>query len=333
MAAALYSFFVLPFSLCAQSLPVFRTDTDVVVVPVTVTDRSGRFVPGLTAADFEISDDGDRRAVAQFSTERVPVSLGILLDISGSMATDPKARAAGRCAVGRYASRARAARPAPQSARRGLLRRVRRQGGAGGSVDARSPAGAARVRCASPRRLHGDVRRGEVDCAGIPARANTRARCCSSSPMAATAWCRASAALRLPCRVHNAGGAGAGGDLQRQQALRDAAVGAAQRAVKTIGRGAVCHRDGDGERARTSIWRTCETLTADSGGYVEAINDPSEITAAVARIFDELQSQYMLAFEPAHADGKHHDISVTTKNRDLRVRARAGYTAAESKKK
>ncbi len=36
----------------------------------------------------------------------------------------------------------------------------------------------------------------------------------------------------------------------------------------------------------------------------EAINDPSEITAAVARIFDELQSQYMLAFEPAHADGK-----------------------------
>ena len=74
-----------------------------------------------------------------------------------------------------------------------------------------------------------------------------------------------------------------------------------------------------------------ETLTANSGGYVEAINEPSEITAAVARIFDELQSQYMLAFEPAHADGKHHDISVTTKNRDLRVRARAGYTAAERK--
>ena len=46
-------------------------------------------------------------------------------------------------------------------------------------------------------------------------------------------------------------------------------------------------------------------------------------TAAVARVFDELQSQYTLAFEPAHADGKSHEISVTTKNRDLRVRARA----------
>ena len=54
-----------------------------------------------------------------------------------------------------------------------------------------------------------------------------------------------------------------------------------------------------------------EALTADSGGYVEDINDPAEISAAVARIFDELQSQYMLAFEPAHADGKYHEISVT----------------------
>ena len=49
-------------------------------------------------------------------------------------------------------------------------------------------------------------------------------------------------------------------------------------------------------------------------------------------MFDELQSQYMLAFEPAHADGKYHEIQVTTKNRDLRVRARAGYVAAESRK-
>ena len=49
----------------------------------------------------------------------------------------------------------------------------------------------------------------------------------------------------------------------------------------------------------------------------------------MARVFDELQSQYMLAFEPAHADGKSHEIFVTTKNSDLNVRARAGYTAAE----
>ena len=49
---------------------------------------------GLTADQFELTDGGERRAITQFSTERVPVSLGILLDISGSMATDAKARAA-----------------------------------------------------------------------------------------------------------------------------------------------------------------------------------------------------------------------------------------------
>jgi hypothetical protein len=70
-----------------------------------------------------------------------------------------------------------------------------------------------------------------------------------------------------------------------------------------------------------------ELLTANSGGYVEDITDPAEITAAVARVFDELQSQYLLAFEPAHADGKYHDIVVTTKNKDQRVRARSGYVA------
>ena len=89
----LYSLFVLPFSLHAQDTPVFRTATDVVVVPVTVTDRSGRIVTGLTADQFEISDAGARRPITQFSVERVPISLGILLDFSGSMARDPQARA------------------------------------------------------------------------------------------------------------------------------------------------------------------------------------------------------------------------------------------------
>ena len=117
----------------------------------------------------------------------------------------------------------------------------------------------------------------------------------------------------------------------RQKALRDAAVGAAQRVVKNSGAALYAIGMGTGKGAYVDL-KNLESLTGDSGGYVEAINDPAEITAAVARVFDELQSQYMLAFEPAHADGKSHEILVTTKNRDLRVRARAGYTAAESKK-
>jgi hypothetical protein len=57
-----------------------------------------------------------------------------------------------------------------------------------------------------------------------------------------------------------------------------------------------------------------ENTARDTGGYVEPLRDPSHISAAVARICDELQSQYLLGFEPAHADGKVHPIAVTVKN-------------------
>ena len=40
----------------AQEPAVFRTSTDVVLVPVSVTDQNGRFVRGLTSGDFEISE-------------------------------------------------------------------------------------------------------------------------------------------------------------------------------------------------------------------------------------------------------------------------------------
>ena len=54
-----------------------------------------------------------------------------------------------------------------------------------------------------------------------------------------------------------------------------------------------CTRSGwEPARVRTVDLENLETLTVNSGGYVEDITDPSEITAAVARIFDELQSQY-----------------------------------------
>ena len=116
--------------------------------------------------------------------------------------------------------------------------------------------------------------------------------------------------------------------------MRDLAIGAAQRAVTNSGAAVYAIGMGTGKGAYVDL-ENLELLTANSGGYVEDINDPAEISAAVARVFDELQSQYVLAFEPAHADGKYHEISVTHKNRDLHVRARAGYTAAgrvESKK-
>ena len=68
-------------------------------------------------------------------------------------------------------------------------------------------------------------------------------------------------------------------------------------------------------------------LTKEAGGYVEPLRRPSEILAAIVRICDDLQSQYMLAFEPTHVDGQYHPIRVRATDARLKVRARAGYVA------
>jgi VWFA-related protein len=66
----------------------FRSGVDVVNVTATVTDRDGRFVPSLSVDDFRVYEDGELQEISYFSSERVPVSLGVALDTSGSMAGD-----------------------------------------------------------------------------------------------------------------------------------------------------------------------------------------------------------------------------------------------------
>jgi VWFA-related protein len=66
--------------------PRFRSDVEVVNVTVTVTDSQGRFVPNLRQEDFIVYEDGKVQPVTYFASERVPVSLGIAIDTSGSMA-------------------------------------------------------------------------------------------------------------------------------------------------------------------------------------------------------------------------------------------------------
>lgn len=63
----------------------FRSGVSLINVTATVTDASGHFVGGLTQDDFEIYEDGVRQPTSHFDAERVPVSLGIAVDTSGSM--------------------------------------------------------------------------------------------------------------------------------------------------------------------------------------------------------------------------------------------------------
>jgi VWFA-related protein len=63
----------------------FHTSVDLINVAATVTDENGNFVDGLKEGDFTVYEDGKPQPITQFESERVPVSLGIALDTSGSM--------------------------------------------------------------------------------------------------------------------------------------------------------------------------------------------------------------------------------------------------------
>ncbi len=63
----------------------FKTGVELINVTATVTDGSGRFVSGLQKDDFRLFEDGEEQQITHFNSERVPVSLGIVLDTSGSM--------------------------------------------------------------------------------------------------------------------------------------------------------------------------------------------------------------------------------------------------------
>ncbi|HEU5239147.1 MAG TPA: VWA domain-containing protein [Pyrinomonadaceae bacterium] len=65
---------------------VLSVDVELVNVTATVIDESGRSVQGLTAEDFQVLEDGQEQKISFFSHDsRVPISLGVLLDISGSL--------------------------------------------------------------------------------------------------------------------------------------------------------------------------------------------------------------------------------------------------------
>ena len=81
VVSVVYSLSVTP----AAQAPRFKSRITTIPVTVTVTDGAGRLITGLTRDDFEIYEDGIREPITQFTDERVPVSLGVVLDSSDSM--------------------------------------------------------------------------------------------------------------------------------------------------------------------------------------------------------------------------------------------------------
>ncbi len=63
----------------------FKVNVDLVLVPVTVSDSIGRLVTGLDKINFRVYENKKEQAIAHFSSEDSPVSMGVIFDISSSM--------------------------------------------------------------------------------------------------------------------------------------------------------------------------------------------------------------------------------------------------------
>lgn len=74
-----------PLALAKASMGMIRTSVDLVLVPVTVMDRSNRLVTGLEQENFQLFEDKHPQPIKHFWKEDAPASVGIVLDVSGSM--------------------------------------------------------------------------------------------------------------------------------------------------------------------------------------------------------------------------------------------------------
>jgi len=90
-ARALAAALVAAAGMLAQQLPVYRSDVNLVRVIATVKNSAGALVGELQKADFEVFDNGTRQEIVHFERQtEQPLSIALLVDVSGSTAKDLK---------------------------------------------------------------------------------------------------------------------------------------------------------------------------------------------------------------------------------------------------
>jgi Ca-activated chloride channel homolog len=314
----------------------FRSGVELINVTATVTDSNGRFVPGLRQEHFRVLENGIPQTITHFSSERVPVSLGILVDTSGSM--EGEKFLAARQALERFFQDLLApedeiflysfdSRPELvqhwTTDRRLLSRAVSRMRPRGGTAlyDAVAEAvplvqtgqhrkkallmlsdgvdTSSRSELTEVRQL---IRETEVLVYAIGidapgARATTRAGPRRPQPRFPIPFPGPRRPGQWPVPVPRPPLPGGGSG--GSSSGRDHFDAAALR-----------------------------DLTDDSGGRTEVIRAPRDLNPATGSVADELSRQYYLGYpSPGHRDGRWYTIDVEVDNPAYRVRARRGYLA------
>src|SRR5580698_2606643 len=84
MRQRLISLLVL-FGLAGSAAPQISVDVNLVVLNPVVRDRKGQFASDLREGDFQVYEDGVRQTIQLFRHEDIPVTVGLVVDHSGSM--------------------------------------------------------------------------------------------------------------------------------------------------------------------------------------------------------------------------------------------------------
>jgi Ca-activated chloride channel family protein len=331
LLAALFTVAVASVSVAAQDGFRFRSGVELVNVTATVTDESGRFVSDLNKDDFTIYDDGVKQEVAYFSNDRVPVSLGILLDTSGSM--DGSKMAYARAAINRFVTDllgpedelffmefANTPRLTQQwtTDRRLISRAVSRTNASGGTAmfDA--------VADALPLASSGQNRKKAILVISDGNDADSTVNISEVRYLI-----RESEVLVYALGVDAAARSSSGGQVTRPPVQIPTPFpfpipGRRRPVLPQIG-GGIVTRSG-GERVNANALRQ---MTDDTGGRTEIVRGFDGLDAATARIADELSKQYSLGYaNSGEKDGRWHAIRVEVRDRRFTVRARRGYVAS-----
>ena len=310
----------------------FRTGVELINVTATVTDSRGHFVAGLEKDDFLVYEDGALQTVTHFSNERVPVSLGIVLDTSGSMEGE-KMRAAEEALdrflydllgpddeifLYRFSYQPTLVHgwTTNRDSLSRAMRSIRPRGGTAlydAVAEAVPMAAEGRHRkkavviisdgndtnsMTGVREVQQLIRETEVLVYAIGIDGRSRSRVTIGTPVPR-------APIPLPFPIPGRGGLG--------------------RSPIPFPGGGSGRRPANDERVNVSALRD---LTDDSGGRTEIIRDPQDLDPATASVADELSKQYYLAYPaPGHADGRWHSIEVDVRHARHRVRSRRGYLA------
>lgn len=331
--------FVLPLVAAASVAPLaaqdgfrFRSTAELINVTATVTDPSGRFVSNLRKEDFVVYEDGQRQQISHFSSERVPVSLGIVLDVSGSMSGE-KFRAA-QAALDRFMYDLLA--PEDEifllsfsdrtdlvsdwtTDRRQLsrgLQQIRPRGGTA-LYDA--------VAEAVPMAQGGRHKKKAV--VVISDGNDTDSH---TAPAALQRLIRETEVLVYAIGIDGAGGSGGyssggtwSGPARVQLPFPFPFPGGTWggRQPRTGSRG----QSGANDAVNIDVLRA---ITDDSGGRTEVIRLASDLETTTASIADELSRQYSIGYVPPRTrDGRWHGIEVQVGGGRHQVRARRGYLA------